>query len=177
MEAGSKAMAANVRREQINALVVRHLLPAVYPFRYYVESGGLSSYGSDLISQYRPAAGYVDRILRGAKGADLPVQAQTKYELVINLKTAKALGLEVPQTTICFLIGIVSVMTRPVPLWQVPTRRFQRRAGGVYDELQLVEISNRFFCAPCVPRWRTIARFSVACVRNTELSQQYRPGT
>jgi ABC-type uncharacterized transport system substrate-binding protein len=90
--------AANVRREQINALVVRHLLPAVYPFRYYVESGGLISYGSDLISQYRPAAGYVDRILRGAKAADLPVQAQTKYELVINLKTAKALGLTVPPT-------------------------------------------------------------------------------
>jgi putative tryptophan/tyrosine transport system substrate-binding protein len=90
--------AANVRREQINALVVRHLLPAVYPFRYYVESGGLISYGSDLISQYRPAAGYVDRILRGAKAADLPVQAQTKYELVINLKTAKALGLTAPPT-------------------------------------------------------------------------------
>jgi putative tryptophan/tyrosine transport system substrate-binding protein len=90
--------AANVRRERINALMVRHRLPAVYPFRYYVESGGLISYGPDIISQYRPAAGYVDRLLRGDKPAELPVQAQTKYELVINLKTAKALGLEVPPT-------------------------------------------------------------------------------
>jgi putative tryptophan/tyrosine transport system substrate-binding protein len=90
--------AANVHRERINALVTLHRLPAVYPFRYYVESGGLISYGPDIISQYRPAAGYVDRILRGEKPADLPVQAPTKYELVINLKTAKALGLTVPDS-------------------------------------------------------------------------------
>jgi putative tryptophan/tyrosine transport system substrate-binding protein len=71
-------------------------LPAVYPFRYFVTSGGLLSYGPDVADQYRRAAGYVDRILRGEKPADLPVQAPTKYELVINLKTAKALGLDVP---------------------------------------------------------------------------------
>jgi putative tryptophan/tyrosine transport system substrate-binding protein len=90
--------AANVRREQISLLMARHRLPAVYPFRYYVESGGLIAYGSDLITQYRPAASYVDRILKGEKPADLPVQAPTKYELVINLRTAKALGIEVPPT-------------------------------------------------------------------------------
>jgi putative ABC transport system substrate-binding protein len=71
-------------------------LPAVYSVRVFVEAGGLMSYGTDSINQYRQAASYVDRILRGAKPADLPVQAPTKYETVINLKTAKALGLTVP---------------------------------------------------------------------------------
>jgi putative ABC transport system substrate-binding protein len=79
----------------IPALAARYKLPAVYPFRYY---DGLISYGPDSARQYRPAAGYVDRILKGEKPAQLPVQAPTKYELVINLKTAKALGLEVPST-------------------------------------------------------------------------------
>jgi putative ABC transport system substrate-binding protein len=84
--------------DRIAALAARHKLPAVYPFRYFVEAGGLISYGSDEGDQYRRAAGYVDRILRGEKPADLPVQAPTKYQLVINLKTARALGLEVPPT-------------------------------------------------------------------------------
>src|SRR5262245_39890330 len=79
------------RRSLIITLVARHKLPAVYPFRYFATSGGLISYGPDPIDQYRRAAGYVDRILKGEKPADLPVQAPTKYELVINLKTAKAL--------------------------------------------------------------------------------------
>ena len=82
--------------QTIIALAARHRLPAVYPGRFHVTVGGLISYGPDLIDQFRRAAGYVDRILKGEKPADLPVQAPTKYELVINLKTAKALGLDVP---------------------------------------------------------------------------------
>jgi len=85
-------------RDLITTLAARHQLPAVYPFRYFVTSGGLLSYGPDVTDQYRRAAGYVDRILRGEKPADLPVQAPTKYELVINLKTAKVLGLDVSPT-------------------------------------------------------------------------------
>jgi putative ABC transport system substrate-binding protein len=81
----------------IPALAARYKLPAVYPFRYY---GGLISYGPDTVSQFGPAASYVDRILKGEKPTDLPVQAPTKYELVINLKAARALGLEVPPTLI-----------------------------------------------------------------------------
>jgi len=80
------------------ALVARHRLPAVYPFRYFASAGGLISYGPDQVDEYHRAADYVDRILRGTKPADLPVQAPTKYELTINLKTAKGLGLEVPST-------------------------------------------------------------------------------
>jgi ABC-type uncharacterized transport system substrate-binding protein len=87
-------------RDLITMLAARHRLPAVYPFRHFVISGGLISYGEDPSDQYRRAAGYVDRILKGAKPADLPVQAPTKYDLVINLKTAKALGLDVPPTVL-----------------------------------------------------------------------------
>jgi putative tryptophan/tyrosine transport system substrate-binding protein len=89
---------AAVHRDLIITLAARHLLPAVYPFRYFTTSGGLISYGPDSIDQFRRAAGYVDRILKGEKPADLPVQAPTKYELVINLKTAKAMGITVPET-------------------------------------------------------------------------------
>jgi putative ABC transport system substrate-binding protein len=87
---------AALHRELIITLAARHRLPAVYSVRFYVAGGGLISYGPDSIDQVRSATGYVDRILKGEKPADLPVQAPTKYELVINLKTAKALGLDVP---------------------------------------------------------------------------------
>jgi len=92
--------AGTVHRNLIIALAARNKLPAVYPFRLFVTDGGLISYGPDFVDQYRRAAGYVDRILRGEKPADLPVQAPNKYELVINLKTAKALGLEVPASVL-----------------------------------------------------------------------------
>jgi putative tryptophan/tyrosine transport system substrate-binding protein len=85
-------------RDLIIALAARHRLPAVYANRFFVTGGGLVSYGTHLVDHFRQAAGYVDRILKGEKPADLPVQAPTKYELVINLKTAKALGLTVPDT-------------------------------------------------------------------------------
>jgi putative ABC transport system substrate-binding protein len=87
-----------IHRELIAAQAARHKLPAVYPFRFFVTGGGLVSYGPDTVDQFRRAAGYVDRILKGARPTDLPVQAPTKYELLINLKTAKALGLTVPPT-------------------------------------------------------------------------------
>jgi putative ABC transport system substrate-binding protein len=88
----------DVHRVEIASLAARYRLPAVYPFRLFAEVGGLLSYGVDRTDNFRRAAGYVDRILKGEKPADLPVQAPTKYELVINLKTAKALSLTVPDT-------------------------------------------------------------------------------
>ena len=87
-----------IHRELITTLAARHRLPAVYAFRYFVTVGGLISYGPDSIDPFRRASGYVDRILKGEKPADLPVQAPTKYELLINLMAAKAIGLDVPPT-------------------------------------------------------------------------------
>jgi putative ABC transport system substrate-binding protein len=100
LEQGLAAFARNENGSNhpdvITGLAARYRLPAVYPFRYFVAAGGLLSYGPDIIGEYRPAMSYVDRILKGEKPADLPVQAPTTYELLINLKTAKALGLTVP---------------------------------------------------------------------------------
>jgi putative ABC transport system substrate-binding protein len=92
------APSAGVHRNLVITLAARHQLPAVYPLPYYARSGGLISYGPDIVDQFRRSAAYVDRVLKGEKPADLPVQAPTKYELVINLKTAKALGLTVPDS-------------------------------------------------------------------------------
>ncbi|MFL6795932.1 MAG: ABC transporter substrate-binding protein [Xanthobacteraceae bacterium] len=89
---------ASHHRDWIVSLAAQHRLPAIYASRYFVAEGGLISYGPDILDQYRRAAAYVDRILKGEKPGDLPVQAPTKYELVINLKTAKALGLHIPPT-------------------------------------------------------------------------------
>jgi putative tryptophan/tyrosine transport system substrate-binding protein len=96
-----------VHRNLIITLAARHQLPAVYPLSYFARSGGLISYGPDSIDPYRRAAAYVDRILKGEKPADLPVQAPTKYELVINLKAAKALGLEVPATLLALADEVI----------------------------------------------------------------------
>ena len=87
-----------VHRDVVIAAAAKNRLPAIYPYRYFAADGGLISYGPDTIGQYRLAAGYVDRILKGEKPGDLPVQAPTKYVLTINLKTARALGLDVPLT-------------------------------------------------------------------------------
>jgi putative tryptophan/tyrosine transport system substrate-binding protein len=103
---------ANVQRNLIVELAARHRLPAVYFERLFVASGGLISYGADFVDQFRRAAGYVDRILRGEKPADLPVQAPTKYDLVINLKTANALGLDLPASVLARADEVIDEPTR-----------------------------------------------------------------
>ncbi len=90
--------AATVHRQGIIASVARHRLPAVFPLRYFAVEGGLISYGPEVADQYRRATGYVDRILKGEKPADLPLQKPTKYSLTVNLKTAKALGIAIPES-------------------------------------------------------------------------------
>jgi putative tryptophan/tyrosine transport system substrate-binding protein len=94
-------------RDLITSLAVQHRVPSVYPYRHYVTSGGLASYGPDLADLYRSGASYVDRILRGEKPGDLPIQHPTKFELVINLKTAKALGLTVPPTMLALADEVI----------------------------------------------------------------------
>ena len=97
---GAGSAPVRFHRDLIVALAARHKLPAVYFERSFAAAGGLISYGTDFVDQYRKAAGYVDRILKGEKPADLPVQAPTRYETVLNLKTAKALGLDVPPSVL-----------------------------------------------------------------------------
>jgi putative tryptophan/tyrosine transport system substrate-binding protein len=99
--------AVTANRELIIALASRYRLPAIYPYRYFVAAGGLMFYGPDLVDQYRRSASYVDRILKGEKPGDLPVQAPTKFEMAINLKTAKALGLTVPDTLLALADEVI----------------------------------------------------------------------
>jgi len=96
-----------VNGESIIALAARSGVPAIYPIPFYAESGGLIAYGADFTERFRQAAGYVDRILKGANPGDLPIQRPTKFELVINLKTAKALGLSVPQSMLLLADAVV----------------------------------------------------------------------
>jgi putative ABC transport system substrate-binding protein len=98
---------STVNRDRIIALAARYKVPAVYPLRYFAVSGGLISYGPDRLEPYRRAAGYVDRILKGEKPAELPVQEPTKYEFVINLKTAGALGITVPPTMLALADEVI----------------------------------------------------------------------
>jgi putative tryptophan/tyrosine transport system substrate-binding protein len=98
---------AQVHRDLVIALAARHKLPAISFRRHFVERGGLLSYGYDLIDQFRRAAGYVDRILKGEKPANLPVQAPTRYELVVNLRTAKTLGLTVPDNLLALADEVI----------------------------------------------------------------------
>jgi putative ABC transport system substrate-binding protein len=103
----SASPGAALHRDLIITLAARHKLPAVYPYRYVVAAGGLLSYGPDFADQFRRAASYIDRILKGAKPAEMPVQAPTKYQLMINLKTAKALDLIVPDTLLARADGVI----------------------------------------------------------------------
>lgn len=99
--------ATTVHRDLLFTLAAQHRLPAIYPYRHFVSGGGLVSYGPDVVEQFRLAAGYIDRILKGEKPSDLPVQTPTKYELVINLKTAKALGLAVAPTLLARAVEVI----------------------------------------------------------------------
>ena len=97
----------SARRAEITTLAARYRLPAAYPFRYYVEAGGLLAYGNVQIDNFRRAAIYADRILKGATPNELPIQAPVKFELIINLKTAKALGLDVPPTLLAIADEVI----------------------------------------------------------------------
>jgi putative tryptophan/tyrosine transport system substrate-binding protein len=119
-----------LHRDLIITLAARHKLPAVYSDRSLVASGGLISYGTDQIDQYHRAAGYVDRILRGEKPADLPVQAPTKYELAINLKTAKALGLDIPATVLARADDVIEGIAAASSRFSAARRHGRLRRAG-----------------------------------------------
>jgi ABC-type uncharacterized transport system substrate-binding protein len=141
------------RRAEITALAARHRLPTVYPFRYFAQSGGLLSYGTDLVHDFRRAATYADRILKGAKPSELPVQGPVKFELVINLKTAKALGLEVsansprPRRRGDRIAVLFAAVQMSLPGTKLPCRRRRpmSEAGGRTDSTRTCRHGR--FCA------------------------------
>ena len=117
----------NVHRAELILLAARYRLPSVYPYRFFAELGGLLSYGNDQLDNFRRAASYADRILRGAKPSELPVQAPVKYELVVNLKTAKALGLDVPPVLQQRADGVIEGGGASSSRWSAAPRRGRSR--------------------------------------------------
>jgi hypothetical protein len=150
---------AGIHRELIITLAARYRLPAVYPYRFFAASGGLISYGRNQVQQYRLAASYIDRILRGEKAADLPVQAPSKYETVINLKTAKAHGLTIPETLLATADEVIIVGLGGAAAWPVVARAQQGgrvRRIGVLLNAAAIEVEHQGFLAAFVQEMRRL---------------------
>jgi hypothetical protein len=148
-----------IHRDQIIALAARHRLPAVYPYRYYAASGGLLSYGSEQADVFRRAASYVDHILKGTSPGELPVQASIKYELVINLKTAKALDLEVPPMLIARADDRAEV-TSLAARYRLPAVTLPRKSGLRRTSLTSTPVPQPSARMLCVAARSMVSRYS-----------------